>query len=82
MAADVLTVHYRDMKPFDVNPLVIGEFCTGNKPKLPEHMLPVEPDNSRFLEAIEKSAAEKKALRYQTIGLTSFRAIQGGDGNV
>jgi hypothetical protein len=82
MATEVLTVHYKDMEPFDVKPLVIGEFCTGIKPKLPEHMLPVEPDNSRFLDAIEKSAAQKKALRYQTVGLTSFRNIKGGDGNV
>ncbi|MFA7206523.1 MAG: DDE-type integrase/transposase/recombinase [Saccharofermentanales bacterium] len=82
MATEILTVRYKDMKPFDVKPLVIGEFCTGSKPKLPVHMLPVEPDSSRFLDAIAKSAGEKKAVRAQTIGVTSFRSMQGGGGHV
>ena len=82
MATEILTVHYKDMKPFDVKPLVIGEFCTGSKPQLPEHMLPVEPNCSRFLDAIAKSANEKKAVKAQTIGVTSFRSIKGGDENV
>lgn len=82
MATEILTVHYKDMKPFDVCPLAIGEFVTGSKPQLPEHMLPVEPDGSRFLNAIEKAAALKKAVRAQTIGVTSFRSMQGGGGNV
>jgi len=82
MATEILTVRYKDMKPFDVKPLVIGEFCTGSKPKLPEHMLALEPDSSRFLDAIAKSAGEKKAARAQTIGVTSFRSMQGGGGHV
>jgi putative transposase len=82
MAIEILTVRYKDMKPFDVRPLVIGEFCTGSKPQLPEHMLPVEPNSSRFLDAIAKSADEQKAARAQTIGVTSFRSMQGGGGNV
>jgi transposase InsO family protein len=82
MATEILTVHYKDMKPFDVKPLVIGEFCTGRRPQLPEHMLPVEPDGSRFLDAIAKSANEKKSTRAKTIGVTSFRSIQGGGGHV
>lgn len=82
MATDILTVHYKDMKPFDVKPLVIGEFCTGSKPQLPEHMLPVEPDSSRFLDAISRSADEKNADRAKTIGVTSFRSMHGGNGNV
>lgn len=82
MATEILTVRYKEMKPFDVKPLVIGEFCTGKKPQLPEHMLPVEPDGSRFLDAIAKSAGEKKAARAQTIGITSFRSMNGGGGNV
>jgi transposase InsO family protein len=82
MATEILTVRYKDMKPFDVKPLVIGEFCTGSKPQLPEHMLPVNPDSSRFLDAIAKSAGEKRAARAQTIGVTSFRAMKGGGENV
>ncbi len=82
MATETLTVHYKDIKPFDVKPLVIGEFCTGSKPQLPEHMLPVEPETSRFLNAIAKSADEKKTVRSQTIGVTSFRSMQGGGENV
>lgn len=82
MATEILTVHYKSMTPFDVKPLVIGEFCTGSKPQLPEHMLPMEPERSRFLDAIAKSADEKKSVRARTIGVTSFRSIQGGDGNV
>lgn len=82
MATEILTVRYKDMKPFDVKPLVIGEFCTGSKPKLPEHMLPVEPDRSRFLDAIEKSAEERKSVRAATIGINSFRAMKGGGENV
>lgn len=82
MATETITVHYKDIKPFDVKPLVIGEFCTGSKLQLPEHMMPVEPESSRFLNAIAKSADEKKAVRSQTIGVTNFRSMQGGGRNV
>lgn len=82
MATEILTVHYKDMLPFDIKPLQIGEFVSGSKPQLPEHMLPIEPERSRFLDAIEKAAKEKQAVRAQTIGVTSFRSMQGGGGNV
>ena len=53
MAYETITVTYRDMKPFISKPLEIGEFCK-KSPKVPEYLLPVEPETSRFLKGLEK----------------------------
>jgi len=52
-----VTVHYKDIPSFEVNPLRIGEFCD-KAPTLPLSMQPVKADTSRFLDALEKKHRE------------------------
>lgn len=79
MRTQELTVGYRDLPPFKVKELVIGEFCS-NAPTLPAHMLPLEPESSRFLDALSKKYDAKKQLAVQAISFDAFR--KGGPGNV
>jgi len=72
-----ITVTYRDMEPFEAKALVIGEFCkTG--PKIPEHLLPTEPETSRFLNGLEKKYESQKELRASAISFGSYKK-EGSD---
>lgn len=75
LATSALTVNYPGMDSFAVKPLEIGEFCSP-KPKLPEHMLPAEPETSRFLDALEKRHEETKRRNADAI---SYSALRKGD---
>ena len=79
MVTEVITVYYPGIDSFTAHPLSIGEFC-GTKPKLPEHMLPVEPETSRFLDALEKRHRETLGRNADAISFSSFR--KGDDANV
>jgi len=78
-AADtsVITVEDRELgKPFTVKELVIGEH-TGPRPKLPERLLPQQPETSRLLDASAKSyekrqLSTKRAISYAQINRESI----------
>lgn len=53
MAPETLTIQSNGMEPFEVHPLEMSEYCKP-RPKLPDTMLPIEPETSRFLDVLEK----------------------------
>lgn len=67
-----LFVNYRDIPAFEVKPLQIGEFCSTSA-GMPQHLLPTEPQTSRFLDALENKHAEQ---RNRTAGAISFGAYR------
>ena len=72
MAYETITVTYRDMKPFIAKPLEIGEFCK-KSPKIPEYLLPVEPETSRFLKGLEKKYKDNQEQAASAISFGSFK---------
>ena len=72
MAPETITVHYKDMEPFEVHPLEMSEYCKP-KPKLPDTMLPVKPETSRFLDVLEKKHKERMQQNADAISFASLR---------
>lgn len=71
-APEIITVKYSGMEPFTAKPLAIGEYCD-QKPALPASMQPVEPETSRFLDALEKKHMESKKRRTDAIFFGNYR---------
>ena len=69
---EIITVHYPGIEPFKAAPLEIGEYCDQN-PALPASMLAVEPETSRFLDALEKKHAESVKRRADAISFGAYR---------
>lgn len=69
---ETIRIFYKGIEAFDAKPLVIDEFCDP-KPAVPACMLPIEPESSRFLEALAKKHEEKSTLRADAISFGSFR---------
>lgn len=59
LARDTVYVDFKGMDTFEAHPIVIGEFVTGTRPKLPPHMQKVTPESSRFFDALEKKRNER-----------------------
>lgn len=78
MDCETLTVTYRDMPPFKAKPLHIGEFC-GKSPVMPAHLLPKEPETSRFLDALESKHEQMKIRSAGAISFGSYRKEVDGD---
>ena len=76
MDLSVLTVSCSGVEPFQVHPLVIGEFCA-KKPELPKSVAET-PDTSRFLDALEKKHADSRTLQANAISFGAFRKEGGG----
>ena len=72
MAVDTLTVSYPGIPSFTAKPLQIGEYCA-QKPVLPASMLPVEPESSRFLAALQRKHEETKQHNADAISFAAFR---------
>ena len=72
MAVDTLTVSYPGIPSFTAKPLQIGEYCA-QKPVLPASMLPVEPESSRFLAALQRKHEETKQHKADAISFAAFR---------
>jgi len=60
------------MEPFEAHPLQMSEFCKP-KPKLPDTMLPVEPESSRFLDVLEKKHKERMKQNADAISFASLK---------
>ena len=69
---EIITVRYPGIEPFKAAPLKIGEYCD-QKPALPASMLAVEPETSRFLDALEKKHAEAAKRRADAISFGAYR---------
>ena len=72
MAAETLTVSYPGIPSFTARPLQIGEYCA-QKPEIPVSMLPVEPESSRFLAALQRKREETKQHNADAISFAAFR---------
>ena len=51
-APEVITVYHSGTEPFQATPLTIGAYCD-QKPPLASSMESIEPETSRFLDALE-----------------------------
>ena len=69
---EIITVSYPGIEPFQAKPLAIGEYCD-QKPALPVSMLAVEPETSRFLDALEKRYEESVKRRADAISFGAYR---------
>ena len=81
MAYETITVTYGTIPPITAKPIVIGEFCD-KAPELPEHMLPVEPDRSRFLDALKKVDIDRREKFNSAISFSSYKKESGGKDHV
>ena len=81
MAPETVTVHYPGIVPFEARPLEIGAYCDP-KPALPASMQPVEPETSRFLDALEKRYSESMQHRADAISFSSYGKEVSANGNV
>jgi len=71
-APDTLLVYYQDREPIAVKPLQIGEFCA-KSPKIPEHLLPKEPETSRFLDGLKEKHTQRQEQLRSAIFYGSYR---------
>ena len=71
-APDIITIHYPGIPPFKASPLQIGEYCD-QKPSLPASMQAVEPETSRFLDALEQGHKETMRRRADAISFGRYR---------
>ncbi len=78
MATETLTISYPGIPSFTANPLQIGEYCA-QKPAIPVSMLPVEPESSRFLAALQRKHEETKQHNADAISFTAFRKEATGN---
>lgn len=67
-----ITVYARGMKPFKAKPLVIKEYCEQKQP-LPPTLDIIEPETSRFLDALESKYKANKKLSADAISFGGFK---------
>ena len=73
-----LSVSYPGVPSFVAKPLQIGEFCSP-KPEIPASMLPVEPESSRFLAALQRKREATKQHNADAISFAAFRKEANGN---
>ena len=78
LAAETLTVSYPGIPSFTAKPLQIGEYCS-QKPVIPVGMLPVEPESSRFLAALQRKHEKTKQRNADAISFAAFRKEATGN---
>lgn len=71
-APEVLTVNYPGIESFQAKPLVISGYCD-QKPALPASMQALEPETSRFLDALEKQHEQSVKRRADAISFGGYR---------
>ena len=71
-APETVTVFHAGMEPFQASPLKIGSYCDQKQP-LPPSMDMIEPETSRFLDALEK---RRDKNRQRTADAISFGDLQ------
>lgn len=79
MDTDTITVTYKGVEPIEAKPVVIGEYCD-RRPEIPQSMLAVEPEESRFLQGLVKKHEKTRSLSADAISYEKFR--EGGEADV
>ncbi len=72
MAPETITILHKGMEPFEAHPLEMSEYCKP-RPKLPDTMLPVQPETSRFLDVLEKKHRQRMQQSADAISFASLR---------
>ena len=78
MDTDTLTVSYPGVKPFDVHPIAIGEFCDP-KPEIPQSMLETPPEESRFLKGLARKREKSRKQAADAISFRDYRKEAGSN---
>lgn len=72
IAADTITVSYRDMEPITAHKVKIGAFCD-KTPQIPVSMMQGEPETSRMLDVLEKEHHERMEKQANAISYGAYR---------
>lgn len=72
VSPDTLTIRYPGIVPFTATPLQISSYCNQEQ-VIPASMLPVQPETSRLLDALEKKHQESKERLADAISYASLR---------
>lgn len=75
---EVITVSYPGVESFQTAPLKIGEYCD-RSPALPPSMHDINPETSRFLDALELKYKENRKRRADAISFGDYRKEVGAD---
>lgn len=76
MAPETITVHYPGIEAFTAEPVKIGPFCS-RRPAIPISMQETGAESSRFLEVLEKKAAQSRERRADAISFGGYRKDGG-----
>lgn len=77
-APETVTVHYPGVEDFACKPLSIEAYCNKNQPEV-RSLKTVEPETSRFLDALEKQHEENQKRRADAISFGGYRKGAGSD---
>ena len=72
VSPDTLTIRYPGIVPVTATPLQISSYCNQEQ-VIPASMLPVQPETSRLLDALEKKHQESKERLADAISYASLR---------
>ena len=72
VSPDTLTIRYPGIVPFTATQLQISSYCSQEQ-AIPASMLPVQPETSRLLDALEKKHQESKERLADAISYASLR---------
>ena len=79
MDLDSLKISYSGIEPFTAHPVRIGSYCDPT-PEIPVSMLPIEPEVSRLLEALERKHKQSKEIKANAISFNAYK--KEGDDHV
>lgn len=69
---DTIMVHSKGIEPFKASPLTLSAYCDPKEPVLPS-VTELEPETSRFLDALEKQHKQAAKKRADAISFGSYR---------
>lgn len=78
MNHETITIAYAGIEPFEAKPLVIGPNCLST-PRLPAHLLPIEPEKSRLLDVLEKKYEKRRVQTANAISFGAYKKEGGSD---
>lgn len=78
MHHETITISYKGIDSFEAKSLVIGSSCSST-PKIPAHLLPIEPEKSRLLNVLEHKYEKKKIQAANAISFGAYKKEVGSD---
>ncbi len=72
MDCRTITVKAQYMEPFTASPRIVGEFCLPPE-KIPDTLLPLKPESSRFLKGLESKRKKTAQLKADAISFGNYR---------